>query len=233
MSTGNSPDLSVPPLPAKATSSASGIRPLVLFGLLGLMLLALWYDYKVARPAVEDAYARIGQLNTDINSRGGKKYMTNQDVQNELKRAPIDTFTKNGYMVEVYGWRSGLPTKTHKYYAVYQDGMPFIFLKHYQNVMEMDELKDLVSDAPQEAPSTELIAGSDIGSPGGGGGPKKRKRSEDGSDSGPSNPAAAAAPPPDFAPPLAGSIEAKGPTPAKEEKEPEPDSSAPKASTEE
>jgi hypothetical protein len=112
-----------------------------LLGLLALMVGALWYDYKVARPAVEDAYNRIGKLNLDINSKGGQRFMTNVDVQNELKRAPIRTFTENGYMVEVYGWRAGVPTKHHEYYAVYHAPPPYIFLKHYMNVLDMDELR--------------------------------------------------------------------------------------------
>jgi hypothetical protein len=130
-----------------------------LLGLLALMLAALWYDYKVARPAVEDAYERIARLNSEINSRPGKMFMTNKDVQNELKRTPIRQFSEGGYMVEVYGWRSGLPTNTHNYYAVYVDAAPYIFLKHYMNKLEKTELAPLVSEGEVNTDMSDLEVG--------------------------------------------------------------------------
>ena len=152
------------PTPASLNQNppASRTRTFVLLGLLGLMLFALWYDYKVARPAVEDAYARIGKLNADINSQAGNKYMTNVDVRNELKRSPIRTFSEGGYLVEVYGWRAGLPIKSHEYYAVYTDDKPNIFLKHYTTELDMDELKalPLIVPADPNAPTSDLVVGT-------------------------------------------------------------------------
>ena len=147
------------PAPRNPNPRASKTRTFVLLGLLGLMLFALWYDYKVARPAVEDAYARIGKLNADINSLAGKKYMTNEDVRNELKRSPIRTFSEGGYLVEVYAWRAGLPIKSHEYYAVYTADKPNIFLKHYTTQIDMDELKSLplIIPADPNAPTGNLV----------------------------------------------------------------------------
>ncbi len=153
---------STPSAPTAPASSAARIRLLVLVGLLGLMAGALWYDYKVARPAVENAYARITQLNSDVNSRAGRKYLTNKDVQNELKRAPIETFSEGGYFVEVYGWRAGLPIKTHNYYAVYTDGAPYVFLKHYMTKIEMDELRPLLVPPGPGAESTEIVTATSV-----------------------------------------------------------------------
>lgn len=149
--------MSTDPISPPAPASSSNTRFVVLLVLLGIMLGALWYDRYVARPAVEDAYARIAKLNSDINSQAGKAYMTDKDVQNELKRKPIDQFTTGNYMVEVYGWRAGLPMKSHKYYAVYEDGTPYVFLKHYMNVLDMDELKSLPQIVVGADASTDAV----------------------------------------------------------------------------
>jgi hypothetical protein len=148
------------------------------------MLGALWYDRKVARPAVEDAYARIAKLNGDINSKPGHHFMTNQDVQNELKRSPIDILRQDGYLIEVYGWRAGLPTRTHNYYAVYSDEQPPIFLKHYMNFLDKEELKTMPTIVAPSGNMTDLLTGDlQPSAPGKGGGPRgQRKKEEEGDD---------------------------------------------------
>jgi hypothetical protein len=113
---------------------------------------ALWYDYMIARPAVEDAYARIAQLNSDFNTKSGKSFMTNLDVQKELQRSPIESFAEGGYFIEVYGWRAGLPVKSHKYFAVYTNGSPKMFLKHYMTELDLDELRSLPLDSSASTP---------------------------------------------------------------------------------
>lgn len=120
------------------------------------MVGALWYDYKVARPAVDSAYARIGKLNEEVNSNSGRTYMTEKDVQAELARAPSETFTEDRYFVEVYSWRAGLPIKTHNYYAVYTKGPPHIFLMHYPNELDRSELR------PRQS---VVAAGAAVGDP--------------------------------------------------------------------
>lgn len=145
------------PVSPKATAPSSNTRFIVLLVVFGLMLGALWYDRKVARPAVEDAYARIAKLNNKINGSSGKAYMTDKEVHDELKRKPIDQFKTGPYLVEVYGWRAGLPLKTHKYYAVYGNGKPLVFLKHYMNELDMKELEDLpLMVADGNAPTTDV-----------------------------------------------------------------------------
>jgi hypothetical protein len=106
-----------------------------------LMLGALWYDYKVARPAVENAYQRIAKLNQTVNETAGHKYMTEKEVQQELQRQPIETFSENGYFIEVYGWRAGVPTRHHKYFAVYTEGAPHIFQTHAMNEFDRELIR--------------------------------------------------------------------------------------------
>src|SRR5687767_12606325 len=108
---------STSPATAPAPSSSAPIRQGILVVLLLIMLGALWYDYQVARPAVENAYEKIKALNEKVNGAAGQNYMTEKDVQQELQRTPIRTFSENGYYVEVYGWRAGVPTRHHEYFA--------------------------------------------------------------------------------------------------------------------
>ena len=116
-------------------------RSLLLLGVLVLLLVALWYDYKIARPQVETAYETVGKINEEYNSLPGKKYVTDKDVQQTLNRKPASVIQEGPYHVEVYSYRSGLPIRSHNYYAVYSAGQPLIFLKHYKFELPMEELK--------------------------------------------------------------------------------------------
>ena len=72
-------------------------------------------------------------------------------MQQELNRVPIQTFTDGDYFVEVYGWRSGLPVKTHNYYAIYDLGPPHIFLTHSKNVLDPELIGKLPATSSQVA----------------------------------------------------------------------------------
>jgi len=114
---------------------------MVLLLILALLLFALWYDYKVARPAVDQAFETIAKYNSEVNSSAGRKYLTDKDVQEKLQRTPSDSYIEGVYQIEVYSWRSGLPIRSHNYYAVYSAGTPLVFLKHFKFTLPKDELK--------------------------------------------------------------------------------------------
>ncbi len=136
--------------------SGSKTRLLVLIGLLALALFALWYDYKVARPAVEQAYERISAMNERIITGGEHRLMTNADVQSELGRSPNETFLSGNFTVEAYRWSAGMPIafrglsgdespgigmKTHDYYAVYRkDGPTLAFVTHFKFDLDAEDL---------------------------------------------------------------------------------------------
>lgn len=108
---------------------------------LGLMLFALWYEYKIARPSVEAAYESIGQLNERTNHFGRVAPMTNQDVQQALAKQPDYSFSYGPYHVEVYCWTAGLPFHRHEYYAVcIGQGGTMRFLRHYKFHLPTEEL---------------------------------------------------------------------------------------------
>lgn len=113
------------------------MRQFILFILLAVMLGALWYDRKIARPNVQSAYDRIETLNDEINLKKGHEVLTNKEVQAALNRPPSRVFSIGGYHVEVYSWRAGLPIKTHDYYAVFAGKL---FLKHYKFELPTEEL---------------------------------------------------------------------------------------------
>ncbi len=142
-----------------APTSTSPLRLLMLLGLLGLAVFALWYDYKVARPNVEQAYETISALNQKINETASFSRMTNLEVQQALGRQPSSTFLDGDFTVEAYRWAHGMPLeyrnespgkpsgfglRTHDYFALYrQDGADLVFVTHFKfglasNDLEMD-----------------------------------------------------------------------------------------------
>jgi hypothetical protein len=129
---------------------------------LGALIFALWYDYKVARPAVETAFDTISKFNETTNTSGGRKFLKNTDIQDKLNREPTRTYDEGDFHVEVYSWRSGLPIRSHNYYAVYQRGTPLVFLKHFKYEVPPDEFAATM--APQETGGIDEPP-PDVGSP--------------------------------------------------------------------
>jgi hypothetical protein len=171
-------------------AKTSSRRLFLLIGLLALALFALWYDYKVARPAVEQAYERIAAKNDDINTNAEQHRMTNADVQGALGRTPSETFLNGKYTIEAYRWSAGMPIelrglngddspgiglKTHDYYAVYRkDGPQLSFVTHFKFDLDNEYFVEKVAVAS----SNDSDSGEDMmqamgggGGPPGGGGP--------------------------------------------------------------
>jgi hypothetical protein len=171
-------------------------RLFLLIGLLALALFALWYDYKVARPAVEQAYERIAATNDEINSASEHRRMTNVDVQSALSRTPSETFLNGNFTVEAYRWNAGMPIevrglrgdespgiglKTHDYYAVYRkDGPELAFVTHFKFDLDAEyfvetptvTLANSDTLTEESMPGMEQYGGAGPGGGGpGGGGP--------------------------------------------------------------
>ncbi len=171
-------------------ASGSKLRLTLLIGLLALALFALWYDYKVARPAVEQAYDRVAATNAEINSTAKYRLMTSQDVQSALNRTPDETFPRGEYTIEAYRWIAGMPVelrglkaeespgiglKTHDYYAVYRkEGTELAFVTHFKIDLDPEffaETRTIVAsedDTPSDEGMMEMSGMG--GAPGGGGG---------------------------------------------------------------
>jgi len=128
---------------AESTSGARNTRMVILFAVLALMLFALWYDHKVARPSVERAWADVSALNDEINANSGNKITTSADIQKKLNRQPAKVLKNHPpYVIEVYSWMAGLPFRTHNYYAIYTSAAGELrFVTHYMYELPPGELE--------------------------------------------------------------------------------------------
>lgn len=94
-----------------------GVLLVVFFVLLG----ALAYDFRVARPAAQAGYEKvIGLLEKRAKSRKGDAEFEPADVQRELGCAPSSTRQQGLTTIETYSWRGGMPLRTYNLYVLYQ-----------------------------------------------------------------------------------------------------------------
>ena len=146
----------------------SNRRLTILLGLLGVALFAFVWDFLVARPGVERAYAKVEEANSAMNSSVKRVALTNADVEQLLGRAPSETFQKDGKTIEIYAWQAGVPLefngsddrspgigrKTHDYYAVYvKRGPDLIFQTHFKFKLDFLALNMPISVSTEEADS--------------------------------------------------------------------------------
>jgi hypothetical protein len=136
----------------------------VLLSVLATLLFALWYDYKVARVGVEQAYAAIGALNDSQNGADQQAVTTRKDVRQAVGRAPSRVFQEGYATVEEYGWPAGFPIefrglysenpevalRTHNYYAVYFGTRLSTHYKFYLPLNEIREFQKASSAAAKE-----------------------------------------------------------------------------------
>ncbi len=146
---------------------------LVLLVILGLGVAGLVYDRRVARPGVEKAYDDLVAL-VEKTNRSVTESVNPEDVQAVVGRAPVSSFDEGDDFIEVFAWRSGLPIRTHKLYAVYteQHGEKVLY-RHAKykyekkgDVIAIPDLKTIEVD-PEADTSGE---GDDVAAAGGAGG---------------------------------------------------------------
>ena len=166
------------------TARGGGSRQTVLLVLLGVMIVALAYDYTVARPNVDAAYDKIVTKSMQVNSKS-TEVLTNMGVRELLEMEPSETLEEaNGDLVEVFSWRSGLPIRTHNLYAVYKkNGDEWLFHRHSKFIHESSAevsqhdvkggtvIMSAGTDADQSDPDAGSEGGGEMseGSPEGGG----------------------------------------------------------------
>lgn len=174
--------------PSAPESTGGKRRLFLLIGLLALALFALWYDYKLARPAVEQAYDQVAATNAEINSASEHRRMTSKDVQSALKRTPSETFPHGEYTIEAYRWSAGMPIelrglkaeespgiglKTHDYFAVYrQDGAALAFVTHFKFDLDPEyfvEVRSIAAAERGDAAEEGMMDMGGMGDPGAGG----------------------------------------------------------------
>lgn len=232
------PSDSAGPTSASAPASLSGaagpkrgtLRQIILFCLLGVMLVALAYDYRIARPNVEKAFDQIVHLNDQMNLSAKPTPTLNSDIRKEIGRDPARVYSEGPYRIEVFSWTSGLPFRTHDLFAVYvPNGNDLVFMRHYKFALPDNEL-DSPKPQPAEGEVTAMPAppvgmtmdddgaggrggpggeGGGRGGPGGGGGGRPQRPSGEDQDE---NPGAAEGSP--VTPDAEGAAPSENPTPS-------------------
>ncbi len=136
------------------STSSGKLRKGILYGLLAIMLVALGYDYLVARPAVDAAYDNITEESRRINKLA-TEVLTNTAVAELLGKQPAERFNDGNDLVEVYKFTGGLPFKPHKLFTVYkQNGDQQLFYRHAKFIYETTNEVVPVYDH-KEIPSAE------------------------------------------------------------------------------
>jgi hypothetical protein len=111
-------------------SGLAKLRRLTLFAFLAVMIYAIVYDYRIARPAVAAAYDQITTESRRLNSQAGSTF-SNVDVQKLLGKTPSDEFTEGTHFIEAYDFPAGIPGRPHRLYAVFkQNGSQKLFYRH-------------------------------------------------------------------------------------------------------
>lgn len=184
MSAANSPDES------KAPEKRSNTLLYILLAILALGVIGLVYDRQVARPALERASEDLARA-VDASNRSLEDTVTPDDVEEVLGRSAVQSFEDGGDYVEVFAWRSGLPIRTHKLYAIYRDqgGEKVLYrqaIYKYESrgeVIPINELKTIeMTEEEAEAAGNENDEGGGGGGRGGrpGGGEGDQGGGDDG-----------------------------------------------------
>lgn len=126
-----------------------------LFVLLAIMIVALAYDYGVARPAVEEAYALVDEKSLEFENDPNR--VLTRGTVGELLGRPADETIENGTStVDVYQWTSGLLFKKHDLYVSYKrTGGNDVFFRLEKFGYEPEVP---TGDAPMEPRSTAAIS---------------------------------------------------------------------------
>lgn len=140
------------------------LRKVILFGVLGLGLLALWYDRSVARPAVDAAYDSVTELHEETLGAADVR-LSDADIQKVLGREPDSTFEHVGHHVEVYSWAAGFPFKKHNLYVVYRvSDAGNVFFRHSKFVHDKPkDVGDVTSNVVLDLPEDASVVNDDMG----------------------------------------------------------------------
>lgn len=133
-----------------APEGASSPLRMVLFVVLGVMIVALAYDYLYARKQPDTvATALLPQIDptTPVSNVDPK---TMNEVVAIVGRQPERKIEGSNYWQITYCWRAGLPWKTHDLHVVFTKGNPPIYYSHSVGSEMIDYPAETVSDSMSE-----------------------------------------------------------------------------------
>lgn len=124
-------------------------RQLVLIAILAIMLGALYWDRKVARPNSEAKKEELDQL-ASARLATSDPQLSREEVAEALGRKPSNSREKDGYIIEKFSWRGGLPWRTYDVNVVYsktKDGGGRYYASFYNEEPEDAQLATAPADA--------------------------------------------------------------------------------------
>ena len=147
----------------RGPSSAARKRQMILFTILILGVIALLWEFRVARPKSEQAYEAVQNMLKTNYAGAGEVTNTNEDVKKLIGKAPAQTIPRDQHAVEVYKWRRGLPIMAYTVQVLYnkkEDGrMLLVNAKLNEAFTDEDLNLTIILPAPEplSEPSTETV----------------------------------------------------------------------------
>ena len=154
--------------------SSGNRRQTILLVVLGLFIIAIVYDYKVARPAVDAAYDNLLAEYNRANA-SSTDFLSPGEVHEILNKTPASKFADGDDEVEVFAWQSGVPLRPHKLYVAYGDSKRGPMMQRhtkyfYESKKTISREREKGSDAQsEEFKYPDSGSGSAEAMPGGGG----------------------------------------------------------------
>ena len=105
----------------KSSASTSYVRQTILLALLALAVVALVYEYGVARPKSLAAWDAVSELLNSNYDQPGEVTNTNETVQAAIGKPPARTEDEGEKRVEIYEWRRGIPILAYSFRVTYDN----------------------------------------------------------------------------------------------------------------
>ena len=105
----------------KSSGSAARVRQTILLAVLALAVVALVYEFGVARPKSLAAWDAINKLIKSNYDQPGEVKNTNETVQAAVGKPPARTTDEGNQRVEIYEWRRGIPILAYSFRVTYDN----------------------------------------------------------------------------------------------------------------
>ena len=105
----------------KSSGSPARVRQTILLAVLALAVVALVYEFGVARPKALAAWDAVSKLIDSNYDQPGEVKNTNESVQTAVGKRPARTTDEGNKRVEVYEWRRGIPILAYSFRVTYDN----------------------------------------------------------------------------------------------------------------
>jgi len=101
------------------TNSIARVRQIILLVILLLAIIALAYEFLIARPKSLMAWKVVNELVNSNYSQPGEVTNTNEIVQTAIGKLPSTIRDEGNQRVETYSWRRGIPIQAYSFEVTY------------------------------------------------------------------------------------------------------------------